>query len=395
MQYRTDPKSGNKLSALGYGCMRLPRGLTGVDAEKTMALIQSAVERGVNYFDTAYIYPGSESALGQVFERSPGMRETIFLATKLPFRMVKTYADFDRLFEIQLRRLGVEYIDYYFIHNMSAAVDWEGLIALGVERWVAEQKANGRIRQIGFSFHGSQGEFLNLLDMYAWDFTMIQYNYSDENYQAGRTGLQKAAAKGIPVMIMEPLLGGKLATGVPKKATALMQKNVPGRSLAAWAMRWLWNQPEVTVVLSGMNSMAQLDDNIQTAEEALPGCLDESEQAVFPQVIDIFRASYKIPCTGCNYCMPCPRGVNIPGCFAAYNASYAMGFAAGFQQYLTSVNAADLNSTSNARSCTGCGKCTKHCPQNIDVPAQLKRVSRRLEPRVMRLGVKIFNKIQK
>ena len=395
MQYRTDPKTGNKLSALGYGCMRLPRGLSGIDAEKTMALVQSAVEQGVNYFDTAYVYPGSESALGQVFERSPGLRKKIFLATKLPFRMVKTYADFDRLFDTQLKRLGVEYIDYYFIHNMAAAVDWEALVALGVERWIAEQKATGRIRQTGFSFHGSQGEFLKLLDMYPFDFTMIQYNYSDENYQAGKVGLQKAASLGIPVMIMEPLLGGKLATGVPKKAVSLMQKAVPGRSPAAWAMRWLWNQPEVTVVLSGMNSMAQLDENIQTAEAALPGCLDDGEQAVFPQVINIFRESYKIPCTGCNYCMPCPRGVNIPGCFAAYNTSYAMGWTAGIQQYLTSVNVADPNSTSNARSCSACGKCVKQCPQNIDVPAQLKRVSRRLEPGIMRLGINIYNKLQK
>jgi len=395
MQYRTDPKTGNQLSALGYGCMRLPRGISGIDAEKTMALIQSAVEQGVNYFDTAYVYPGSESALGQVFGRTPGMREKIFLATKLPFRMVKTYADFDRLFNIQLERLGVEYIDYYFIHNMSVTADWDGLVALGVERWVSEQKAAGRIRQIGFSFHGSRGDFLKLLNLHAWDFAMIQYNYSDENYQAGRTGLQKAAAMGIPVMIMEPLLGGKLATGVPKKAVSLMKKAEPDRSPAAWAMRWLWNQPEVTVVLSGMNSMDQLDENIKTAQDALPGCLDDREQEVFPQVIDIFRESYKIPCTGCNYCMPCPRGVNIPGCFAAYNTSYAMGFAAGFQQYLTSVNAADLNSKSNARSCIACGKCTKHCPQNIDVPAQLKRVSRRLEPRIMRLGIKIYNKLQK
>jgi len=394
MQYRTDPKTGNQLSALGLGCMRFPRGITGqVDLDKTETLIKSAVERGVNYFDTAYIYGGSESAMGQIFQRNPGLREKIYLATKLPIFLIKTAADFDRIFDIQLERLGTGYIDYYLIHSLTAPHNWERLCALGIEDWIARQKAAGRIRQLGFSYHGSRVDFERLLDMYPWEFTLIQYNYSDENYQAGKAGMQKAAAMGLPVFVMEPLLGGRLATGLPKKAAKLLAQAGPDKSHAAWALRWLWDQPEVTVVLSGMGAMAQLDDNIQTAETALPGCLTPEERAVYPQVVKIFHESYKIPCTGCNYCMPCPKRVNIAGAFSAYNASYAVDLFTGFAQYTTGMNISAGKDSSSARNCNSCGACEKKCPQNIPIPSQLRRVARRLEPAPMRWGVKINSRL--
>jgi len=394
MLYRTDPKSGNELSALGFGCMRFPRGITGqVDLDKSAALILSAVERGMNYFDTAYIYGGSEATLGQIFAGNPGLREQINLATKLPIFALKSAADFDRIFGIQLERLGTDYIDYYLIHSLTAPHNWERLCALGIEAWIDKQKASGRIRRIGFSFHGSRVDFERLLDMYPWEFTLIQYNYSDENYQAGKAGLRKAAAMGLPVFVMEPLLGGRLATGLPKKAAALLHKAQPDRSNAAWALRWLWDQPEVTCVLSGMGSMAQLDDNIRTAETALPGCLTDAERALYPQVNKIFRESYKIACTGCNYCLPCPKNVNIPGAFSAYNASYAVDLFTGFAQYTTGMNIAGGKDSSSARNCNGCGACVKKCPQHIAIPEQLRRVARRLEPAPMRWGVKINSKL--
>jgi predicted aldo/keto reductase-like oxidoreductase len=331
--------------------------------------------------------------MGQIFRREPGLREKMLIATKLPIFALKSAADFDRIFEIQLERLGTDHIDYYLIHSLTSPVNWERLCALGIEGWIAKQKAAGRIRRIGFSFHGSRVDFERLLDSYPWEFTQIQYNYSDENYQAGKAGLQKAAAMGLPVIVMEPLLGGRLATGLQKKAAALLNKAQPDRSAAAWALRWLWDQPEVTCVLSGMGSMAQLDDNIRTAESALPGCLTEAERALYPEVIKIFRESYKIPCTGCNYCMPCPKNVNIPGGFAAYNASYAVDLFTGFSQYTTGMNIAGGKDSSSARNCVNCGACAKKCPQHIAIPEQLKRVARRLEPAPMRWGVRINSKL--
>ena len=396
MQFRRDPKSGKELSALGMGCMRFPRTRTGqIDLDKTEEMLQSAVARGVNFFDTAYVYGGSENALGEVFRRCPDLREQMNIATKLPFHLVKGYEDFDRLLNASMERMGIDWVDYYLIHNITCPAEWEALRGLGVERWIAEAKAAGRVKQLGFSYHGSQAGFLALLGMYPWDFTLIQYNYSDENFQAGRVGLQKAAELGLPVFIMEPLLGGRLATGLPKQAAVLLEQAVPGRSAAAWALRWLWDQPEVTVVLSGMSTMDELDDNIEAANGAQPGCVPPAEREVYAKVVEILRKAYKNPCTGCNYCLPCPRGVNIPGCLAAYNASFAVDLFTGLQQYATSTNISDAVNHSSARRCNGCGVCVKACPQGIDVPAQLKRVARRLEPPPVRWGARLFRRLQK
>jgi predicted aldo/keto reductase-like oxidoreductase len=390
MQYRTDPKSGNELSTLGMGCMRLPRGFAArIDADKTEKLVLSAMDRGVNYFDTAYIYGGSESVLGGILHKH-GARERVFIATKLPFQQCRRKEDFDRLFNRQLERLKTSYIDYYLIHNISDVSLWEGLRAIGIEEWVAEKKAAGKIRQIGFSFHGAQGGFMSLLDCYDWDFCQIQYNYADENYQAGRAGLKKAHEKGLPVIVMEPLLGGSLATGMPAKAMKHFKAVDKGMSAAAWALRWLWDQPEVTVVLSGMNHMAQLSENAETAESAKPGSLSERERAAFAPALKAYREAYKIMCTGCNYCAPCPRGVNISGCFAAYNMSYAVGFIAGVQQYITSTGASNPEKCYSGRRCVKCGECERKCPQRIEIIRMLEIVTRRMEPFVcFKVAVKV------
>jgi len=374
MQYVTDRKSGNMLSVLGFGCMRFPR-----DRTKTEQLIIKAVEAGVNYFDTGYIYGNSEVTLGDILHKN-GLREKVFLATKLPHQKCKSYDDFDRLFQEQLERLKTDYIDYYLIHNLSDLPSWTRLCDLEIEEWIAEKKVTGKIRQTGFSFHGTQNGFMSLIDAYDWDCCQIQYNYSDENYQAGRTGLLKAYEKGMPVIIMEPLLGGKLETGLPAKAERLFKEADENISAAAWAFRWLWNQPEVSVVLSGMNSMEQLDDNLKTAEDARPDMLSEDETEVFIPVIAALREAYKVPCTGCNYCMPCPQGVNIPGCFAAYNTSYAMGFVPGITQYITSTGANHPEKQYRPNNCVNCGACEKNCPQHIEISKLLVDVKKKMEP---------------
>jgi predicted aldo/keto reductase-like oxidoreductase len=385
MQYRTDGKSGNRLSALGFGCMRFPRKGASIDMEKTERLVMEAVNRGVNYFDTAYMYGGSEEALGAVLEKNK-VREKVFIATKLPLIIARNPADFDRFFNKSLERLKTDHVDYYLLHMLTGRRQWETFQAMGIEDWIAGQKKAGRIRQAGFSFHGSQEEFLRLLDVYDWEFCQIQYNYAQENYQAGKTGLLRAAAKGLPVIIMEPLLGGKLASALPPQAAEIFRES--GRKAADWAFRWVWNHREATVALSGMNDPAQLEENLLTAETALPGTLTPEELETCRRVVELFSASYKVPCTGCNYCMPCPQNVNIPGCFAAYNASFALGWIQGMQQYATSATLT-AEQTGGPGLCVKCGICESHCPQHIPIIKSLEAVRRRMEPLPLRgiLGI--------
>ncbi|MDR2486484.1 MAG: aldo/keto reductase, partial [Clostridiales Family XIII bacterium] len=301
-------------------------------------------------------------------------------ATKLPHQQCRSYEDFDRIFVEQCKRLKTDYIDYYLIHNLSDLEAWDLLKDAGIEHWIAEKKQNGQIRNIGFSFHGTQASFLELLDAYDWEFCQIQYNYMNENYQAGRKGLLKAHAKGLPVIVMEPLLGGKLATALPPKAAKTLKAADAARSPAGWALSWLWNQPEVTCVLSGMNSAEQLTDNLAIAETATVGCLTAAEHDVIESVKSVFEEAYPIPCTGCNYCMPCHHKVNIPGCFAAYNTAHAIGFVAGMTQYLTSSNAIHPKSNTRVSNCVHCGLCEQKCPQHIAIMDGLDEARRRLEP---------------
>ncbi|MCL2751246.1 MAG: aldo/keto reductase [Firmicutes bacterium] len=356
--------------------MRYPGGVLRIDKEASERLVRRAVEGGVNYFDTAYIYPGSEEATGEILERL-GVRDQVYIATKLPHAEVASRADFDKFFNEQKRRLRTDRIDYYLMHNFGELAQWQRLRALGIEEWLAARQADGGIGQVGFSFHGTYGEFEKLVDAYDWDFIQIQYNYVNTNYQAGERGLRYAAAKGLPVVVMEPLLGGKLAV-LPERAEAARAELFPDTSSAALALRWLWNQPEVTVVLSGMNTAAQLEQNLALAAEALPGTFTAAEQDAVRAVVKEFSKSDKIPCTGCNYCLPCPKKINIPGCFAAYNASYAIGRAGGIKQYVLSTGAMG-GSPHLASSCIQCGVCENRCPQHIEIRNNLKCVKRRLQ----------------
>ena len=375
MNYRKD-KYGNDLSVLGFGCMRFPQKGGRIDMEATERQILAAIDQGINYFDTAYIYKGSEAALGEILEKN-GVRDRVNIATKLPHYLIRNREGMERLFQEELKRLRTDHVDYYLMHMLNDVRTWDKLTEKGVQEWIAEKKACGQIRQIGFSYHGNTESFCKLIDAYDWDFCQIQYNYLDEHTQAGRKGLYYAHAKGIPVVIMEPLRGGKLVHLLPEQAKQVFAKHSVKRSPAEWAFRWLWNQKEVTVVLSGMNSDAMVQENIHTASTVTIGELGTAEEEMYRGVVEAINATMKVGCTACGYCMPCPKGVDIPGTFAAYNRSYSDGKLVGFGEYLMCTA---LRKTSAAASnCIGCGKCEKHCPQGLPIREHLKSAQKELE----------------
>lgn len=374
MQYRLD-KYGNKISALGFGCMRFTQSGGKIDLDKAEKEIMAAYNAGVNYYDTAYIYNGSEVALGEILARN-NIRQKVNIATKLPHYLVKKSDSIEEYFTEQLTRLQTDYVDYYLMHMLTDIATWNRMVDLGIKEWIAEKKASGAIKQIGFSYHGNSDMFIKLIDAYDWDFCQIQYNYMDEHSQAGRTGLQYAASKGIPVVIMEPLRGGKLAN-VPESAAKIMSEHPVQKTAPAWAFSWLWNQPEVTCVLSGMNSLEMVEENVQTASEVEPGSLSDADLEMINRVLQEINKRTKVGCTGCRYCMPCPKGVDIPGSFAAYNRKYSEGYIAAEKEYLmTTALRADATCASK---CIGCGKCEKHCPQHIEIRKELKNVRKSLE----------------
>lgn len=382
MKYRED-KYGNKLSTLGYGCMRFQKKRGRIDMQKAESQIMCAYQNGVNYFDTAYIYPGSEAAIGEIFEKN-GIRKDIYIATKLPHYLIKNRETLDKLFSEQLRRLRTDYIDYYFMHMLTDIGTWERLKELGILEWIAEKKASGAIRQIGFSYHGNSDMFCFLVDAYDWDFCMIQYNYMDEYTQAGRKGLQYAHQKGLAVMIMEPLRGGRLASRLPKEAVQLFESFSPRFSPAAWSFRWLWNQQEVTVVLSGMNREQMILENCKTANDTAVGTMSEEESALLQRVVQEIQKSMRVGCTGCGYCVPCPKNVDIPGVFSAYNRKYTDGWFVSLKEYFMCTTLRK-NSTA-ASACIGCGKCETHCPQAIPIRKKLKEAQKEMETPLYKLA---------
>ncbi len=384
MQYRKD-RYGNPISVLGYGCMRFTQTAGKIDIAKTEKEILEAFHGGVNYFDTAYIYPGSEAALGEILARN-GIREQVNIATKLPHYLLKKPEDLDRYFSEELRRLKTDHVDYYLMHMLTDTKTWQRLEGLGIVQWLAGKKASGQIRQVGFSYHGNSDMFCKLLDIYDWDFCQIQYNYLDEYSQAGATGLHRAAEKGLPVIIMEPLRGGRLTNTLPASA----KKIIAHTSLtpAQFAFRWLWDQKEVTCVLSGMNSLDMVNENLATAQITRPGILTPEDRAVYAKVIAAINENMKVGCTGCRYCMPCPKGVDIPGTFAAYNRMASDGYWKALTEYfmITGVRK-DYTGPGN---CIGCGKCEQHCPQHLPIRQELKNARKALEGIPYRIGRKVL-----
>lgn len=341
MQYRKD-KKGNDISVLGYGCMRFTKKGGSIDIDKAEQEVMAAIRAGVNYFDTAYVYPGNEAAVGEIIERNHCRRD-IYLATKLPHYLIKSVDGAQRLFREELKRLRTDYIDYYLMHMLTDIPTWEKLKKLGIADWLEKKRASGEIRNIGFSYHGNTEMFRRLVDL------------------------------------------------LPETAKELFRRDEKGRTPAELAFKWLYDQPEVTCVLSGMNSMEMVGQNVKTACDAVPGCMTDDDKALIEQVKAEIQKYVRVGCTGCGYCMPCPKGVDIPGTFRCYNAIYSEGKRSGRRDYLQCT--AFRRDTASASQCIGCGKCETHCPQQLPIRSELKAAAGELEGvryKVMKTAIRVF-----
>jgi len=371
VKYRSFGKLDWKPSALGFGAMRLPildNDTAKIDEPLATRMIRTAIDAGVNYVDTAWPYhkEQSEPFVGRCLQ--DGYRDKVKLATKMPSWLIKEEADFDKHLNIQLANLQTDHIDFYLLHALNKTY-WPNLRDLGVFEWAEKAIASGRIRHLGFSFHDELPLFKEIVDAYDWTFCQIMYNYMDIAFQAGREGLYHAANKGLAVVVMEPLRGGSLTQAAPQPVSDLWSSAATQRSQADWALQWLWHQPEVSLLLSGMTEMSHVEENLQSASKSGVGTLSSDELAVVDRVREAYRALSPIPCTNCKYCMPCPSGVAIPNIFSTYNAYKMYGDEEGakriYNQFMKPENRAD--------QCVECGQCEQACPQQIEIIDWLKK----------------------
>jgi predicted aldo/keto reductase-like oxidoreductase len=371
LQYRSFPTIPDlKISTLGFGCMRLPTigsDQSRIDEALATRLIRSAIDGGVNFVDTAHPYHGGQSELVVGRALKDGYRARVQLATKLPTWLVKSASDWERLLDAQLAKLDTDTIDVYFLHSL-AADSWNTVVRLKGLKALERARADGRIRHIGFSFHGSLESFKTIIDSYDWACCLIQYNFVDQEFQAGTMGLRYAASKRIGIAVMEPLRGGALATNVPEQVQAIWARYPVPRTPAEWALRWVWNHPEVTTVLSGMNAESQLQENLAVAESARAGSMSAAELALIAEAREHFRSRTKVSCTTCGYCEPCPNGVAISDVFSMYNTSVVFDsrdFMASWYRNLF------VNSGRGADACIACGECEPKCPQAVPIVDKL------------------------
>ena len=395
------PKNGDELSILGFGAMRLPEKDGAIDNGKAATLLHRAIDNGINYIDTSWTYhkEQSETFLGDAL--TGGYREKVRIATKMPHWLIKNRQDMDRFLGIQLKKLRTDHIDYYLIHALNKG-GWEKIKENGVREFLNTAKEDGRIRNTGFSFHDNTEVFKDIIDSYEWDICQIQYNFLDVNTQAGTEGLKYAAEKGIAVIVMEPLRGGNLVRNIPPEVSEIWNESDVKRTPAEWGFRWVWNHPEVTVVLSGMNEISQVDENIRTASGAYPNSLNEKELDTVRRAAEKYRKLMIIPCTGCRYCMPCPAGVDIPGCFELYNSSNVFKGRGEYDaQYMYLIHHMGvLGDRTSASLCIDCGRCKKHCPQQIGIPEKMRDIEAQFEGpgtkfkvTVMKLFMPIFKHV--
>lgn len=377
MLYRKLGKTGEMVSILGYGCMRLPvidGNPESIDEKKAIRLVRYAIDHGVNYIDSAYSY---HSGMNEVFlgkALKDGYREKVHLATKLSCKRVNCKEDMDRFLNEQLEKLRTDCIDFYLLHAVKQSY-WEKMKKFGVIDFLERARAAGKIKYTGFSFHDEPDVFKEVVDAYPWDLCQIQFNYLDENFQAGIEGLKYAAEKGLAVVIMEPLRGGNLASKVPEEAKKVWDIAEVKRTPAEWAFRYLWDYPEVSVVLSGMSEMEHLKENLRIAEQGQPNSLSAEEKSLISEVSEIYRSRIKVNCTNCKYCMPCPSGVNIPRNLSYLNDVFMLNDVenAKFQYGVL------LLPEEKAGNCIECGECEEVCPQNIKIRKMLKEVREKFE----------------
>ena len=390
MIYRTMPYSDHRLSILGYGCMRFPRKGATVDFARTEKQLLSALDQGLNFLDTAYIYGNSEAILGKILAKNQ-RRGDVYLATKLPAFLIRENSGLQATLNTQLERLKTDYIDYYLMHNLTSFADWQRLKNLGVLEFIEREKAQGRLHKIGFSFHGNLQAFKELVADYPWDFCMIQYNYLDEHYQAGREGLLYAAAKGLGIIVMEPLRGGTLGAKMPPSIKSVFTTS-GGTSFnpAELALRWLWQQPQIQVVLSGMNEEEHIANNIRLAASVSEQTeLTPAEEAALRKAKQLWQEKIKAPCTACAYCLPCPYNVDIPTCLAYYNDYSAQKSIAAKAHYFLATEGAINGQPTKASLCQICGICEKNCPQEINISHHLHNTAAIMEKGLQRPVLKL------
>lgn len=373
MKQRKFGKTGANVPILGFGCMRFPtinNNYGQIDEEKSISMLRYAIDNGVNYLDSGYTYHEGNSELLIAKALKDGYREKALIATKLPSWEVKSRQDMDRLIDDQLRKLEVEVIDFYLVHAINKSY-WENLTKHNIFEFLDSIKKAGKVKHIGFSFHDDINLFKEIVDSYDWEFCQIQYNYLDENYQAGKTGLEYAAKKDLGIVIMEPLRGGTLANNIPDDMLNILNKDVESKRPVEWALKWLWNDSNIHILLSGMSTMEQLEDNIKIANSSDANSLSEKEILNIKEAKDFFLTKVQVHCTNCQYCMPCPAGVFIPECFRHLNNFHLFDDqkdAAKFQY------GAFVPEDARASKCVECGKCEEHCPQNIPIIKMLKEV---------------------
>ena len=401
MQNRLIRKTGDEVSPLGFGAMRLPLKNGKIDREKATEQIYYAIDNGINFIDTAYLYGDSEKFLGEVLQGE--YKDKVKICTKLPSINVRKYEDMEKFLNEQLKRLQRNSIDYYLIHSVDLKTI-NRLIKRDLIKFLEKAKSEGKIRHAGFSYHGSKEEFDSVVDAYDWDAVMVQYNYFDENVQASVEGIEYAASKGMGIFVMEPLKGGILAGNMPKEAEEIFKNADSDKTTAQWALQWVLNNRNVSCVLSGMNSIQQIDDNLAIANTTTPLSMTFEEMETVELVKRVMRNSLKINCSTCGYCMPCPQGVNIPECLKIYNEKYLFGHKGlvntsiiDYYQYVGGI----MGKPGNAGLCNGCGKCLRKCPQKLDIISELKKVRKEFElpglkyilPVAKNIGIPIYREI--